>query len=246
MKRLYLLLIFGSIISVSFGQVSFSFPNDSGAPIYAPTGSGTNCPSNAIFNQPPVNFNNAMQSDEGIVDSHQWKSAENFSGLTEEIGGITFWGVMSDGQTTNCYTPGPQDFRIEFFQDQNSSIGALVQTFNVTVTPVETGDTILATLPVLRYDVTFPSSFSLSNGWVLVYKKNPTNYPCVFSWLNTAQGDSKFAASLNGSPMMYFTFGNLAFCLTGTSSVPLADWALAFSLLLISGFIIVRYRMKRA
>ena len=99
----------------------------------------------------------------------------------------------------------------------------------------------------MRYDVTFPSSVSLATGWVSIVKVNPGS-DCIFAWLNTQSGDSRFGYNQYGASINYVTsFQDLSFCLTGsTSSVPLSNWALAIGLLLISGFIVVRYRMKRA
>jgi hypothetical protein len=196
------------------------------------------CPVNSIFSQPPVNTDNAYFSDESTIWEDQ-RMFENFSGLASPIGGITLWGILFNGG--DCYTGGSDNFAITFYQDNAGAVGTMVQSFPLTVTPTVTGSTVAGAV-LLRYDITLPSTVSLANGWVMVYRKNPGNTSCAFAWAITAIGDNSIAFNQFGGGINYFS-GNLAFCLAGPKEeVPLSNWALFIGIGLILVFAMVRFR----
>ncbi len=199
------------------------------------------CPANSIFSQSPVSSTNGYFSDEGTFGGSQ-NEFDLFYGLTEDITGITFWGTMYDG--SDCYTPGPMDFEISFYQDNAGAIGSLVQTFVVTVTPSETGSLLVGT-SLLRFDVTLPSSISLASGWVSTVKQNPGNAVCTFAWANTTTGDNSHAYNQYGGIYNY-PDENLSFCLTGNPPVPISNWAIIIGIFLIGTFMIIRFRRRLA
>lgn len=196
------------------------------------------CLPGAIFSQPPLGFNNAYFSDESTYWTDQ-RIYENFSGLTSPIGGMTFWGVLWDG--SSCYTGGSDDFVITFYQDNGGAVGSMVQSYPMTLTPTPTASFIIGAV-LLRYDLTLPSSVSLSNGWVMVYRENPANSNCAFAWSNTTNGDylskfNQYGGSIITQPV------NLAFCLNGAADqIPLSNWALGLGIFLILVFTMIRFR----
>jgi hypothetical protein len=226
MKRLFLL------IAISLMATSLSFSQTV----------HDDCKPGSIFSQPLDAPISAYTSDEAGATQY-----ENFYALTSDIGGMTFWGYMWDGNN-NCYTPGPQDFKINFYQDNNGAIGALAASFNVTITPTLTGLTFLNGALILRYEVTLPTPVSLSDGWFSVIKSNPTGNSCMFYYLCTYPGDYHSAYSYHASSVIHYSNNNRAICLTEVTSnpVPVSDWALGIGILLILGFIIVRYSLKIA
>lgn len=245
MKKIILLFAIGLITTLSFGQdfeKSFSIGGDE-VMVTSDRDGELDCPVNSIFGQTPVSANNGFFSDKGTLYNSQ-NIFENFSGLTGDIGGITFWGLMWEG--ADCYTPGSQDFEISFFQDNAGTIGTIIQPpFTVTITPTETGSFLLGA-SVLRYDINFPSSISLPSGWFSVVKLNPGDDDCTFAWINTTNGDNISAWNQMGGT--YNTsIDNISFCLTsGAAAIPVSNWALGIGLLLISGFIVVRFRRRLA
>ncbi len=207
------------------------------------------CNSNSIFSQSLLNPPSAYTSDENGNTQ-----LDNFYGLTDPIYSMTFWGIMWDG-SSDCYAAGSQDFVINFYQNVgdpvNGTVGSIVQTFNVTITPVATGMTYSNSYTgvqaqILKYEITFPSTVSLAEGWFSVVKKNPNSDACMFNFLNTTNGDGHSAYVLHGSSDYHYPTNNRAFCLCNTPPVPVSNWALAFGVLLILGFIIIRYRTKLA
>lgn len=245
MKKFILLFTIGLFATLSFGQ-KLTTPistGENGVMITSNRSGELDCAANSVFGQAPVNSTTSLFSDEGTAYGSQ-HIYDNFSGLTEYIGGITFWGIMYDGG--DCYTPGSQDFEITFFQDNAGSPGAMVQQpFSVTVTPTETGE-FVSGVSILRYDINFPSSISLPSGWVSVVKLNPGNEPCSFAWLNTTNGDNTIAYNQGGGTISLANGYDVSFCLKAPAAVPVSNWALVISLLLISGFIVIRYRRRLA
>jgi hypothetical protein len=211
-----------------------------GAQIMSDRAGELDCPENSIFSQPPVGYTTGYYSDEGTFGSVQ-KLYENFFGLTSLVGGITIWGILWNGG--DCYTGGSDDFVVAFYQDNAGAVGTMVQTFDLTVTPIVTGSTV-GGANILRYNITLPSNISLASGWVEIYRKNPGNSSCVFGWLDTVNGDSSIAFSQNGGLINYYGV-NLAFCLTGPTipgEVPISNWALFIGIGLILAFTVVRFR----
>ncbi len=205
------------------------------------------CGSYSIFSQSLLNPPSGFSSDENGNTQ-----LDNFYGLTDPIYSITFWGYMWDG-SSDCYISGSQDFEIIFFQNigdpVNGTIGTLVQTFDITVTPLETGMIYTNTYhgvvaQILRYEVTLPSNVSLSEGWFSVVKKNPTSSSCLFNFLNTTNGDGHSAYQLHGSSDFNYATNNRAFCLSKAPPIPVSNWALVVGILLITIFIVVRYRKQ--
>jgi len=244
MKKIILLFTIGLISIFTFGQGSSKPIGDYAVLVTSDRDGELDCSGGSIYSQSPLNSTQYLSSDEGGIQV----MFENFSGLSDNIAGLSFWGILREvGPGTDCYSPGPQDFEIKFYQDNAGEIGTLVQTFSITVTPSETGS-FLGIYSLLRYDVTLPSSFSLATGWFSVVKLNPGASPCRFSWANTTTGDNNVGWSTNGGTYIYGPI-NLSFCLTTSLAappVPISNWALGIGLLLISGFIIIRFRRRLA
>ncbi len=199
-------------------------------------------PANAIFSQQPVGSDNAYFSDDGTIHNGQ-TIYEDFQGLTTDIGGIVFWGILWD--QGECYTQGASyDFDINFYQDNAGAVGTLVSTFTTAITPIPTGSS-LSVAEIFRFEVTFPSGVSLQSGWVSVVRKNPTNLDCSFAWANTTLGNNS-SAWKNLSSGINYQSDNLSFCLTGQPPVPVSNWALVFGIFLIGLFMIVRYKKRLA
>ena len=200
-----------------------------------------NCSASSIFSQSLLNPPSGYASDE--ASSTQ---LDDFSGLTEDIGGMTFWGFMWDG-STDCYVTGSQDFEITFYADNSGEVGTLAKTYNVSITPTVTGLTFANNgASILRYDVAFPTALALTDGWISVVKQNPGSDPCLFYHINTTNGNGHSAYILTSNPgVINYTTNNRSFCLTDyTPPIPISSWALGIGLLLISGFVVIRFRKK--
>jgi hypothetical protein len=196
------------------------------------------CSNNALFSQPPLNAYNAYFSDESTYWGDQ-RIYENFSGLVNPIGGVTFWGIMWDG--SDCYSPGAENFVVTFYQDNAGEVGIPVQSFSLSVTPVLTNGNVVGA-GLLRYDLTLPSPVSVTSGWIMAYRENPEDSNCAFAWARTDNGDYLSGWNQLGGPINYQS-DNVSFCLTGVNElVPVSNWALFIAIGLILVAAIVRFR----
>ena len=249
---LVMISLFLSISLLTFGQDQPELGSSSEQGSFLSPGrdiGGLECLPNSLYSQAPVNSDNGYFSDD---ETTFWNQTifDSYSGVTEVIGGITFWGQAVDYPSLgDCYTPGADTFDIIFYQDDAGTVGASVKSYTVIVTPTVTGANV-GPLSILRFDVTFPSPLYLENGWVSIVKKNPANEDCLFAWVNTTTGDDVigYTNNLTGGQIYYSSGVNVSFCLVeGTPPpVPISNWAIILGVLLIGTFIVVRYRRTLA
>lgn len=236
-------LVLGLMLSasvVSFGQKTLQPASigKSNAVIMPNRAGELDCPVNSIFSQPPVNVVNAYFSDQSTNWSNQ-RMFENFYGLTSPIGGITFWGILYNGG--NCYSGGSDNFVVTLYQDNAGAVGSQVLSFPIALTPTVTGS-FVSDSPLLRYDLALPSSVTLTSGWLMIYRENPSNTTCAFAWATTIAGDGLLGFNQSGGPINYFN-DNVAFCLQGgVPDVPISNWALFIGLGMILVFTVIRFR----
>ncbi|MCF6342557.1 MAG: hypothetical protein L3J31_07120, partial [Bacteroidales bacterium] len=134
-------------------------------------------------------------------------------------------------------TENPKYFEIVFYQDNAGTPGAVVATFNVSVTGQATGDSI-AGFPVLKYSTTLPTAVSgLSAGWVSI-QGNPSG-SCTFWWGESFTGDG--LAFQNGSNLA----ADLSFCLYVSPPIPISNWAILLGVFFIAAFTVYRFRRRR-
>ena len=234
------LFLSASTISFSQGAQGPKSIGKAGAFIMSSRAGELDCPANSIFSQPPTGSNNGYFSDESTLWLDQ-RIFENFSGLTSPVGGVTFWGILYEAG--DCHTGAADNLIVTFYQDNAGSVGTMVQSFPLTVTPTVTGS-LVSGVPLLRYDLILPSTVSLTNGWIMIYRLNPGNSNCALAWVNTTAGDNLLGYSNFGGGIINFN-DNVAFCLTGQSGpgeVPVSNWALFIGIGLILAFTVVRFR----
>lgn len=195
----------------------------------APLAGDYDCPDNAIFSQPPVGFIYAW------VNSFNYIQViyDNFLGLTTPITGIRFW------QHANITYP--IEFTIEFYTNNGGTLGTLVNSWVMNLSPsfttVDGYDVI---------DVTLPESVSLTEGWLGINVSDDRighGNPGV-GWLETTQGNDGLMFSLDLINYSSIEL-NLGFCLTGDQSdkVPISNWAIGIVVLLI--FAGTMWRLRR-
>lgn len=231
-----------SLLSISQETNGPRSTKEEGASISANRAVGMLCPPNSVFGQAGDTPTMGYFSDNGTLNNSQ-KMYDQFSGLVDDIEGIKFWGILWSGG--ECYTGGPVDFEISFYNDNTGAIGSLNQTFSATLTPIVTSSLVSGS-SLLEFEFDLPSPVLLNSGWVSVVRKNPGNLPCVFAWANTTSGDDAYGWNELDGTYAYFTGDNLAFCLTGgPPPVPISNRAIILGILLIGISLIVRYRKKQ-
>jgi hypothetical protein len=150
-----------------------------------------------------------------VGPNFEYTCYENFSGLTDKIGGVHWWGFAlifhpSYGWMP-CGDPSTMTFEIGFYQDAAGYPGTQVRSYVVQPTITDVGPFSWTELYYYSVDSPLPCC-ELQSGWVSI-QSQAQYLDCVFLWLNSPAGDfSAYQQPAGGSFNQLGT--NLAFCLT--------------------------------
>ena len=199
------------------------------------------CPPTSFFGQNPVLPDGPWAAYTSDANLGPYLCYENFSGLTQAIGVVHFWGLnlhFADGWF-ECNNENPMSFEIKFYQDNAGFPGALVATFNMSLTGDNTG-LIYVYGPLYHYKAQLNSSVNLAKGWISIQGTSVGDPDCAFLWMNSQSGDAlAYQQTLTGELSNLGT--DLSLCFEG-GMVPLSNWALILGAVLIGVFVFIRYR----
>ena len=188
------------------------------------------CPGPSLYSQLPDGVNAYTATNDRVIFDNILTAPNG------PVNSITFW--MAE---ITSYNPLTVD--IIFKHDNGSGIpGATFEQYlSVALTETNTGELLLGVYPVLEYTYVFPANITITTGdWVGI-ETYPTSSNHHY-WMTSSDGDGLVINMPDQSVIPI----DLSFCLGGTPSIPLSNWALVIGLLLISGFIVVRFRTKMA
>jgi hypothetical protein len=182
------------------------------------------CPEGSLFSIVPLNSSNAYTSTLGA----DYKCYQSYSGVTDDIAQVTFWGVFSGYSLPT--TAGP--FLIELHQPGGTP-GAVVTTVTANLLGVNTGQLLMGSYQIGVFTVDVPAT-TLPAGWLSVqFQSSPT-----FFWLNTLDG-----AGFPGMQNITMLPERLSMCLGGSpEEVPVSNWALLLGIGFILIFAVVSFR----
>jgi hypothetical protein len=144
---------------------------------------------------------------------------ESFVGLSAEITEVKFWAIQAynDGSAWSNCSEDPASLQINFYADNSGVPGAVLQTYDVSVSPVVTGQSFSGFTQV-EFDVTLPTPITVFAGWISIQGTSAGDN-CWFLWQNSFGGDNM---SLQSDGSGTFTVGayDLAMCLIGTTFTP--------------------------
>jgi hypothetical protein len=174
------------------------------------------CPPDTLYGQEvvvPSDFWAAYTSDQ----TPGYLVYDNFSGLTESICDIRFWGTQGywDNGWANC-SEDPMTFEIKFYQDAGGQPGTLACSYTVTLNGTYTGLVYHGSIdwPLYEYNTALIPCCTLADGWISIQAVGG-DPSCWFLWMNGyGPGDGAYqwdGVSLNAIP------ADMAFCLTGAS-----------------------------
>ena len=211
------------------------------------SGDWYDCPPNSVFGQELVQDAFYGFFSLIFIDGNDTMLAsivmEDYYDVNSDVLGINFWGLLFTEDS--LYTqPITQDFLVlvgEDFPneepDHEFSISAKGKPFFMQVD----NDSI----PAYRFTANFPESIHLTDGFISILQVADTNTPVLFAWLATPNGDQMSYV------MGWDIFGNsgegmipvdFAFCLTNYNLIPVKNWAVYFTILLLIGFTLYRFR----
>jgi hypothetical protein len=202
------------------------------------------CPTTSFFSQPPVMPDGpweAFTSDAFFP----YLVYENFTGITQPIGTVHFWGLnlLFDDGWFDCSGEDPMTFEIKFYPDNAGLPGAVLYTETLTILRDATG-LIYAGYPLYHYKAVLTTPVNLAAGWISIQGVSvgsPTN--CDFLWMNSQVGDNlMYQQDLAGGLVPQANNVSLCFEAGNPNDVPLAPWALVLGAVLIAGSVFLRYR----
>ncbi len=151
------------------------------------------CELGSLFGQgphaPSANWTAPTANSPGATDY----PFEYFSGITEPIGTVTWWGYTAreeSGLWSACIAQ-PQTAQITFWADDGGEPGEL-QFYSETLTPVKVSTGVNYSLPgafviLQRYQATLSTPVSLASGWIRIQGLGSSG--CNMHWMSSPQGD---------------------------------------------------------
>ena len=177
------------------------------------------CSPGDIFSQPVVANHSKIESD---VYRNTF-GADDFTGLTEPIIGVDFWGVEWDQTWIPC-EKSSYDFIIRFYE-YDELPETLVYQETITMTKTTSAKYLFGNPrygPVYKYTAIFSEPVTLTDGWFSVQAVDSGS--CIFSWVDsgfvTSSIDYLYAEESGGYWNKGYWTHNLAFCLLGEYPTP--------------------------
>jgi hypothetical protein len=149
---------------------------------------------------------------------------DNFAGLSSEINEIHFWGIQGyyDGSAWSVCSTDPESFQIIFYNDNGGVPGDIINTFDVSISPVPTGNSFVVgsvSFDQMEFVTALPSTVRLFRGWVSIQGVS-TGDNCWFLWQNSLSADHISLLSADGGGTFTTNTYDLAMCLVGSNFTP--------------------------
>jgi hypothetical protein len=181
----------------------------------SPPGTRQTCPTNTVFGQEPYDPSNPVwsgwSSDTGPPDG-PYLVHDNFTNA-DGTNRIRFWGLRAynDGSNWSTCTEDPMPFEITFYSDAAGQPGAVIATYNVSLSGTGTGIFFATSFELFEWETALSPAppVGVSPGWVSVQGSGDPN--CWFLWMSSPDGDLS-AFQWDGSSMNQLG-EDLAFCL---------------------------------
>lgn len=169
------------------------------------------CPADAFFGQQAISTTETMTrvfSSQGTA----YRVYDDFSGLSESIGKVEWFGFEDDGGSYGPCDRGANTFYLGFFQDNGGVPGTEIYSETVTATREDTGlvySFYIGDYPLHRYSATLSTPVTAASGWFTV-QSTYEGQECYFLPCNSFSGNSSGLLS-SGSSFSSIPF-DIAFC----------------------------------
>ena len=196
---------------------------------------GFSCPEGSVFSQVPNDINAGLFCQAGQTQ-YSILVAANYT-TTAPFSSFRFWGF--DGGSACTFGPvEPFDVYIWDGDPSNGGIGVFSGTFSGITT--ETDELAGIFNPIYQIDINLGELIQQQTGYIGITRKNPK---CGkgFAWIADNDGDGQVRRKgANGEWEERTT--DLFFCLSHKEPVPITNWALYLTALLIGSFLFIRIR----
>jgi len=242
MKKMTILLM-AMVMSLGLMAQDLPYVNVNGEMPASPKDNEFVCAPGSVFSQVFATYDNAYYAEETAQYS---KVADRYT-ATGEFGSIRFWGANFSGGAINA----TETFIIRFYELNGGNPiipGNEVSSYTVSVNPFDMGISApWGPTPIYQIDIDFGATVTLLDGWVSVSRLNTTD-GMTFAMLSLDGSGSQVSYDSSSDIWQTGNDSSLLFCLGNPPppEVPLSNWALIMSMLLISGFIVIRTRYSAA
>lgn len=240
MKKMTLLLM-AMVMSLGIMAQDLPYINVNGDVPVSPKDNEFVCAPNSVFSQVYPTYASGYFSD----GAHTYtRTADDYT-TTNPFSSMRFWGVNYCGGAINA----TETFIIKFYERNTtdpSIPGVEVNSFTIAASITDMGLTAPwgCNTPMYQIDIDFGATVTLLDGWMSVTRQNPGD---VYAFAMIASGSAGNVCSYNSTSDTWQTdTKSLMFCLGAPPPVPLSNWALIISMILISGFIVIRTRYSAA
>lgn len=201
------------------------------------------CATGSVFSQFEADATGGLFCQEG----YGFPIATDDYTATGPFSTLRLWGVSIMG----CTLDATESFDITIYDGDPSSTGMIVHqaTYYGVVTAIPV---LIGTSQTYQIDIDFGLTINQLSGWIAISRNGAMCGTLGFAWLYGGVGNSQSYGRINPSdPDTWIPkTKSLFFCL-GTSfgappPVPLSNWPIYAGILLIGGFIVIRYRKKLA
>ena len=151
------------------------------------------CSDESIFGQSPTGpggMFNFLNSDTSATPD-PYTVYDNFSGLTDDICSIRFWGLdVYYNLGFNECTEDPMTFRINFYDDNAGAPGEITNTYRVTLNAISTGLLYNDAFELKEYNATLSPCVTMPSGWISIQGVSVGGDVgnCWFMWANSNGG----------------------------------------------------------
>jgi hypothetical protein len=146
---------------------------------------------------------------------------ESFVNFYGEVNEIHFWGIdaYNDGSAWTECDEDPASIEIKFYADNNGLPGAVQATYDVSITPVATGQDF-GTLPYQQkeYVATISPAYTMYEGWISIQGISSGDN-CWFLWQNSLNGADGQSLLFDGTTYTAVAY-DLSMCLIGNPRTP--------------------------
>ncbi|MBN1755139.1 hypothetical protein JW877_02895, partial [bacterium] len=168
------------------------------------------CPPGAIYSQ---SYHGTLETEAAAYTSDSYfpyTVFDDFSGVTEPICGISFWGFDDyfDTGWYECFSD-TMLFSIVFYNDTNGYPGDTQCAYTLPIVAEPEGETFFGMFELNHYLTYFEPCCSTDNGWVSIQGADGDS--CVFLWLS-GYGPNEFSYQNDGYGYSILDV-DLAFCL---------------------------------